>query len=312
MKTEQICEGLSQVLYHSTSLRNASGIVSSDQFQLASTYANNSELSTGSKKLFFLSTTRSKTGGYSVSNAYPHDAGNVVMVLDGRALGNNYTGDPVDYWGRDFLNFAPEKNEMEDRVYNDSPTIPNATKYIKAVHILFKDKLNAPARSALIVLKKSGIPTWLYQDAKAYVLQDVRRAKSISDFEIEPADPDHRGIRYDSAAVKKQTLRRDNKKGSRKEYDKLSYGMARWIKLMVTPVDQFDKLGKESQRYVQDLQYSYSTEDALRTLQADLHNETKNQYWIKKIQPIMKKNNLRSANDILEFITQRWKPVVGE
>jgi hypothetical protein len=312
MKTEQICEGLSQVLYHSTSLINASKIVSSNQFQLASTYANDSEMSAGSKKLFFLSTTRSKTGGFTMSNAYPHDAGNALLVLDGRALGNNYTGDPVEYWGRDFLRFAPEKNEMEDRVYNDSPTIPNATKYIKSIHILFKETLNARARTALIVLKKAGIPVWLYQDAKAYVLQDTRRAKSISDFTLEPAEPAHQSIKYDREAVNKQTLRRDNKAGGRKEYDKLSYGMARWIKLMATPVANFDKLGKGSQEFVRRLQYSYATEDALRSLQADLHNETKNPYWVNKIQPIMKKNNLRSAKDILEFITLRWKPVAGE
>jgi hypothetical protein len=312
MKTEQICEGLSQVLYHSTSLLNASKIVSSNQFQLASTYANDSEMSAGSKKLFFLSTTRSKTGGFTMSNAYPHDAGNALLVLDGRALGNNYTGDPVEYWGREFLNHAPEKNEMEDRVYNDSPTIPDATKYIKSIHILFKETLNSRARTALIVLKKAGIPVWLYQDAKAYVLQDTRHAKSISDFTLEPAEPKHQSIRYDRAAVDKQTLRRDNKAGGSKEYNKLSYGMARWIKLMATPVENFDKLGKGSQQFVQSLQYGYSAEDAMRSLQADLHNETKNPYWVNKIQPIMKKNNLRSAKDILEFIIQRWKPVAGE
>jgi hypothetical protein len=312
MKTEQICEGLSQVLYHSTSLLNVSKIVSSNQFQLASTYANDSEMSAGSKKLFFLSTTRSKTGGFTMSNAYPHDAGNAVLVLDGRALGNNYTGDPVEYWGREFLNLAPDKNEMEDRVYNDSPTIPNATKYIKSIHILFKETLNARARTALIVLKKAGIPVWLYQDAKAFVLQDTRRAKSISDFTLEPAEPAHQSTRYDREAVNKQTLRRDNKAGGRKEYDKLSYGMARWIKLMSTPVANFDKLGKGSQEFVRSLQYGYQAEDAMRSLKADLHNETKNPYWVNKIQPLMKKNNLRSAKDILEFIIQRWKPVAGE
>jgi hypothetical protein len=312
MKIEQLCEGLSQVLYHSTSLLNASKIISSDEFRLATTYANDSEMSVGSKKLFFLSTTRSKTGAYTISNAYPHDAGNVVLVLDGRALGNNYTGDPVEYWGRSFLNLAPEKNEMEDRVYNDSPTIPNATKYIKAIHILFKDKLNARARTALIVMKRSGIPVWLYQDAKAFVLQDSRRAKSIADFEIEPAEPAGQYPRYDREAVKKQALRRDNKAGGSNEFNKLSYGMARWVKLMNTPVEQFNKLGTGSQQFVKELQYGYKNSDALRSLQADLHNETKNPYWVDKMQPIMKKNNLRSAQDILKFITQRWKPVAGE
>jgi hypothetical protein len=282
MKTEQICEGLSQVLYHSTSLLNVSKIVSSNQFQLASTYANDSEMSTGSKKLFFLSTTRSKTGGFTMSNAYPHDAGNAVLVLDGRALGNNYTGNPVEYWGREFLKVSPEKNEMEDRVYNDSPTIPNATKYIKSIHILFKETLNARARTALIVLKKAGIPVWLYQDAKAFVLQDTRRAKGIADFTLEPAEPAHQSTRYDREATNKQSLRRDNKAGSSKEYDKLSYGMARWVKLMSTPVAKFDKLGKGSQQYVRSLQYGYDAESALRSLQADLHNETKNPYWINK------------------------------
>lgn len=310
MKIIHITEGLSSVLYHATSLDVASKIIGDDVFRLTTTYANASEMSTGSKKLFFLSTTRSKSGGYTVASTTPHDAGNVVLVLDGQALSHNYTGDPVEFWGREFLNISPARDEMEDRVYNDEPTIPNASRYIKAIHILFKDKLNQQARTSLIVLMRSGIPVWLYQDQKAYLLQDTRRAKSISDFTLEPAEPRSRWSQVNRNAFDKQKRRREKKQGGTKEQNSLSQGMARWIKLMVTPVEQYDSLGQGMQSFISRLQYEFQNEDAKRSLEADLHNEKSDPYWINKLHPIMKQNRLRSASDILNFITKRWAPMV--
>lgn len=312
MKIKQLTEGISSILYHATSLDVASKIISQDEFRLTTTYANTSELSAGSKKLFFLSTTRSKSGGYTVASTAPHDAGNVVLVLDGQALSHNYTGDPVEFWGREFLNISPAKDEMEDRVYNDEPTIPNASRYIKAIHILFKDKLNQRARNALLVLKRSGIPVWLYQDQKAYLLQVTSRAKSISDFTLEPAEPGSKWSPVDRNAYEKQKRRREKKQGGTKEQNSLSHGMARWIKLMVTPVEQYDSLGQGMQSFISRLQYKFQNDDAKRSLEADLHNEKSNPYWINKLHPIMKRNRLRSASDILDFITKRWAPMVND
>jgi hypothetical protein len=312
MKLIDLTEGLSPVLYHTTSLNGVSSIVGNDEFRLTTTYANDSEQEVGAKKLFFLSTTRSKTGGYTLSNAYPHDAGNVVMELDGRALSNNYAGDPVQYWSRSWLAMAPEKDEMEDRIYNDKPTIPNATQYIKAIHILFKDKLNPRARTALIVLKKSGIPVWLYQDKQAYLLQDTRRAKHMSEFNLEPAEPQERYPRADRNAFDKQTKRREKKAGETTEHNRLAYGMSRWITLMATPIEQYDNIGRGMRGFVRGLQYGYNNAEARRILKSDLHNAKNDDHWNDKMFPLMKANKLKSADDIIDFIAQRWAPVAGE
>jgi len=311
MKLIQLTEGLSSILYHSTTLQAAATIVASNKFKLSATYANSSELDTGSKKLFFLSTTRSKTGGYTIANAYPSNFGTVVMVLDGQELSYNYSGDPVEYWGRSILKSHPKKNEMEDRVYNDEPFIPNATKYIKEIHILLKDAITPRARKSFIILKKSNIPIWIYNNEQSFVLQDKRNAKSLSDFELEPPMPPERYPRADRIAFNKQQRRRERKLGDTKIHNKLSYGMSRWIKLMATPVDQFDSLGTGLRNYIRDLQ-RYDGGDSLRVLQADIHNASKDPYWNKKLAPIMRKNGLRSAKDILDFIKERWKPVVSE
>jgi hypothetical protein len=205
------------------------------------------------------------------------------------------------------LRIAPEKDEMEDRIYNDSPIIPHATKYIKSIHILFSDTINTAGRKSLMVLKRSGIPIWLYNDQQSYILQDTTKAKSLEDYTVEPATYEPRWPRVDKDATDKQYRRRAKKAGDTIVTNRMQYGMARWITLLKTPIDQFNTLGRSTQYFIKHGMYR---EDELRSLKVDLQNIRQEQSWIDKLQPIMKKNNLRSAEDIIDFIINRWKPVV--
>jgi len=127
MQVFQLIEGISPILYHMTSIYAAGKIVTENRFKLSASFGNDSEQQVGSQKHFFLSTTRSRMGGYTVRGAYD---GHVIMVLDGKKLAHNYSGGPVQYWDRSMIALDHKYDETEDRVYADEPYIENATKFI--------------------------------------------------------------------------------------------------------------------------------------------------------------------------------------
>ena len=95
-----------------------------------------------SKQEYYLSTTRSKVGDYTLHQF--HKSG-LVFELNGDWFNHHYKGGPVDYWGGKLPHYGPglkgRYSEMEDRVFSDEPFIPlpkNPKELIKAVHILFK------------------------------------------------------------------------------------------------------------------------------------------------------------------------------
>ena len=100
------------------------------------------------KKYFFLSTSRTRLGGYNLS---PNQM-DVFVTLDGTKLNELYKGKPVDYWGwktwRENL-YSKERDvtpdtthqaltswEHEDRIYHTEQEIPNAHQYIMKIDIM--------------------------------------------------------------------------------------------------------------------------------------------------------------------------------
>ena len=190
--------GLSSVLYHTTSLVHAVNIVDEDRFILTASQGSRAEREHSKKgKPFFLSCARTPTSRYFQGNG----PGNAILVLDGEALGHTYKGGPVDYWGREFRQIKNE-SESEDRIYSTEPEIPNATRYIKEIHILVSPE-SAPPRSSILAFVRAGIPFWIYQDKKAYSILDKSAALPLADLypkkeasparafpPSEPTDPD--------------------------------------------------------------------------------------------------------------------------
>ena len=196
-------EGISPVVYHWTRAHIILKILKQDVFKLMPYAGNSSELELGKKgKLFFMSTTRSKTGGYTSPNEMSG-----TMKLDGRKLAQNYKGSPVEYWGTDMRKVDQERRttEMEDRIFNTKETIPRASKYIQEIHIKWPAK-DAPffprpgeklgkgvdresggmdnlddedkslVRELLILSKKRGIPVYFYVEKKDFLGQNKSKA----------------------------------------------------------------------------------------------------------------------------------------
>ncbi len=65
MRVEQLLEGISDVLFHITSLKNAAQIIEDDKFVLTHSFKNTSEEDASAKKLFFMSTSRSPTNDFN-------------------------------------------------------------------------------------------------------------------------------------------------------------------------------------------------------------------------------------------------------
>jgi len=152
LKEHILNEGLSQIVYHFTSIDSLYGIVINNKFYLKSgIFGGGSDLG-GGKRMFYLSTTRNRNAkeGYSFMGKT-----SVRITLDGEKLAQKYHGQPFNYWGDDSLGrmkyLNPEKvgmpkrwgpgvgrhaeDETEDRVWSYKATIENALSYIKRVDV---------------------------------------------------------------------------------------------------------------------------------------------------------------------------------
>ena len=176
MKISELLEGISNEVYHYTRINVAAEILTSGEFILSSAVGNKTETDIAPAGYpYFLSTTRSKVGGYHKDPG--PDA--VLFVLDGRWYNQRYKGRPVDYWG-DRHNLYGRESEAEDRIFSKEPTIPITG--VKALHIYLSPKnegIGQYARSVMLSCKNLSIPAYLYTDKTAWLRQDVRGQVSM-------------------------------------------------------------------------------------------------------------------------------------
>jgi hypothetical protein len=192
MKIQQLLEGISPVVFHYTSTSNALNIIKNNRFQLTTSYGTDAEGWLAQKnKIFYLSTTRHRLGGYHLTRGIE----GAMFNLDGTKLAQRYSGDPVDYWGHEFRKLEPTGAEAEDRIYHTKPTIPNALDYIKEVHVYIReqdldnDNSIRRSRQLMIELKRQGIPHYFYTDHKDWMLQNKNKSVPFPDRRTPPKDP---------------------------------------------------------------------------------------------------------------------------
>jgi len=210
MKLQDLFEGISPILYHYTFVEGLYGIIKDNSFKLRSYFGVRGEKESGSKrkkiKVFYFSTARHKLGGFQqLLGKSEKGTGEVMLVLDGRKLGQKYEGHSVNYFsaGYSFGSSvkSPAEKEAEDRIFNDKPRIPKANKYIKEVHIALYNQDKSPIilsklRKALIKLKKFNIPYWLYDNKQAFKLLNKNKSINIPE-KIFLARATGREVEYD-------------------------------------------------------------------------------------------------------------------
>jgi hypothetical protein len=117
-QTETITEGLSQVLYHFTSLDNGYNICKDDTIFLQSAFAKDAD-NYDRKRKYYLSCTRVRSSEMGFSRKF--NRGGVRIVLDGTKLANKFKGKHIQYWGGDvftnkysYYNNLPKNKEELD------------------------------------------------------------------------------------------------------------------------------------------------------------------------------------------------------
>lgn len=286
-----LSEGISAVLYHFTGFDSLLKILKDNEFRLTTSIGTPSEVKlqqkySKDKKFFYLSTTRNKTGGYTLVSAGNFGA---VINLDGRKLSNNYSGSALDYWGPDFRKGNPYRFEMEDRIFHDKPTIPSAKKYIDEIHfhvIQLNQRSKRTLRKILIELKKSNISYWMYDDGNAFVTQNKKKAISLNDVNLVSKEKD-------------------------KRYNFYTEELQPWLELWYTPVDQYEKLRDDAKRLLRNKIRHDLFNQANTSLQASIHSErkerNKNTREIEHLVRIMQKNNFKTVHEFVDSLKKKWE-----
>lgn len=203
MKLSLLLEGISSTVYHITSPRNALKILVNDSFKLKESSKREEGLEKSDKPVprkrsYYLSTARSRAGGYLRS--FQNSTGEVIFELDGRKLSTRYPGKPYDdfknlnheernkqvpHWvkgEKEKLKIRMELDETEDRIYSAKPKLEKAREYIKAIHEFNDEKHNkTEAEKFRLELKKiSGdIPVYSYSDRSSFELLFRRKSKRL-------------------------------------------------------------------------------------------------------------------------------------
>lgn len=279
MQNLNITAGISDVVYHYTSINKAYQILEENEFKL--TFVSSSDdANTPKNKYYYLATTRSKLGAYHIGSNW-----GVLLKLNGRKLGNNLIGNPIDYWGREFRKVAPAKNEMEDRIWSDEPSIENAAKYIDEVHIFFvgdlhnNDATKRQLRELLLVAKKKGIPTYLYIDENSARMLDKRKAIPLSKIDLKTG-PKEKAYNF----------------GKRDD-------MAPWLELYEKDDEKY--LSTEPFGGAKRSLRNLNSFDNIETFKSDIHNSKRGTPALHKIVEILKKEDW-NINDFYRHLKEKW------
>lgn len=285
-----ITEGVSPILYHVSQISNIRDMLTDNAIRLTPDFGTRAEQEHQPEgKIYYLSTARSKTGGYG----YPvsqHQKQGAMVVFDGQALmADGYTGKAVDYWGPEFRKLG--KDEMEDRIFSKKPTIPKASKYIKEIHILFNSDNENAARTLKDLgykAKRLNVPLYIYTDSEAFGLLNKAKAASVATVDstadrlpLPGTDVEPRGYRS----------------GPAKNY------FGGWMELLnVNDENQLSKLGQETL-------YKAHYSDASRGLDADIHNaRTNNQRpHLDKFLAALQQYGIKSTQELMDYVNQKFK-----
>jgi len=192
-----LIEGLSPVLYHYTHIEALRNILKQNKMRLSVAFGTKSDFDKNLKKLYFLSLSRIKWGGFARSEFYDKNP-SAMVVFDGKKLSNNYKGGSVDYWGREMRTSALQNKDLErylkndeneDRLVSDKDEIPNIKKFIKEVHVYVPENLTGRYTGELQDLDKAYKPIYYYRTESAFKLLNKNKATTnLKDLKLDVDD----------------------------------------------------------------------------------------------------------------------------
>ena len=317
MKLSLLLEGLSPTLYRYVQITEMLDTLKNNAFRMTNFLGSTAEFNIGkNKKYYFLSTARHKLGSYNMN---PNKAG-VMMVLDGRKLGQKYKGAPVDYWSDGTKNTPHGQQESEDRIYHDKSTIPNASKYIKEMHLFLGDDYKNEEefkglrdidrrniREFVTLAKKKGIDYYLYDSKRNWLIQNKKLAIDLDLQALSLKDI------TSTIAVDKQSARA--KVRNKMSQFRGSKYFGAYIELYKLRPDQESHLTKDAKELLYRLKYdvhSYS-DDVTSNLQNELHNSKKDfDGTSDEFISLMRKEKLATPKQMVMFLKNKWEAPTKE
>lgn len=308
-------EGFSPILFHWTSLTNVVKILSQDTIKLTATVGNDADsLNVSKNKFYYFSMARSMQSSYLRNKEW-----GAVLKLDGRKLGNRYSGKSVDYWN------DRNHDEMEDRLYHDKPKIKNAKKYIKSIYIYLPSKkenrLNSTEKLMLkktkglsdkeidelegsIIIDKSAINPEL----KGYIKYLIK-ASEKNNFEIyaflDNKDLMNQNLKkaYDLSKINLDDAEEYNEYLEQtKRYFDDKLGM--FLDIAEKKVD-WELLNDKERDFVRRIRFYPN--DVYSTISADIHNNKKGSPNLYRLIEYMQKNNYKSFKGLYKMVIEKWK-----
>lgn len=148
-KLHLLTEALSDEVFHYTSLQHGLKIANTDTIYLQSALGGTAD-NMNTKEMYFLSLTRQRNANFGYS--YKFSKSGVRIEFDGRKLSQRFKGKAIDYWGSSMGKMSyyngdrntsfdskahHTRNESEDRMFSNEPTLYDAHKYIKRIDVIF-------------------------------------------------------------------------------------------------------------------------------------------------------------------------------
>jgi hypothetical protein len=326
-------ERISDIVYHATYLDKGLSILKQDAFVLATVTGTKSEKEKNKGRNYYMSLARSMSSGYSLFR----DARRIIFFkLDGKLLGNNLKGGPIDYWGgMHMMNVSNMTNkEIEDRIFSDKPKIENASKYIKEVYIFLgekkfkrnKDEKGIPTGTytswyelesilsdntkniilqILVLLKKRGIPFYIYFNKSDLLSNNKKNAVNFKQLNL----GDRKGnleYSYDRSDVKKYRYL--------EKYQLLIYlyyfNNINKIKNIV-PKHYKDIVGSKVYDITKLHKNDFLMDEYIRSLKSEISNEkSKNNNYINRLNKIMRDEKLTNLEDLVTLISKKWDKIL--
>lgn len=306
MKIENLLlEAISPIVYHFTNLNNLEEIISTNKLELSPGGFTKDVEAAKSKKGYYLSTSRTRTGGFHVNKNI-----GALIKLDGRKLSNNFSGGAEDYFSPSMRNANPTSFEQEDRIYSDKPEISNIFKYILGIDIVLSgglmdgdrgDIYKKLAFKAYTFGKKFNIPVRIYTNNRDFISgsNNYLKGDDLKSLNVKLSD--------------KNTKRIDNRR-------KLSDSDLKDLKFIFKTLkfDTPEKLDPEELSRVRNyLRYYQVEENNPSGLITTLHNVTstkESRNILNKIYNIMRNYGIRNINPktITKAIYLKWNTILSE
>ena len=319
LRENLITEGISDITYHFNHINRTNQILKSNKINLAAAFGTATDKEANKGKLFFLSTTSSRSSnvGYAASLGKQKL---VRITLNARLLNQNYKATRIDYWnrpkdpkhpmynpydeprtGKDFYRHVSRQDELEDRFISDKDEIKPANKYIISIEILNGDPEDIEYTKFLC--DNLNIPFFAYDNEAYFDASAKSKAISVTGKESESKAENSQRVNTDLIAYlgfKDEDLKE-------KIYNDLAA-------LGIADIDMVKKYVEarinDKLKYYLRTDDDYYINDFARSMDAEVHNNRSSsnevdRYLIRQLGLDMKKYRVDNVKDYLKY--KVWK-----